>query len=817
MNDRKIEDIFWSLFHCNGEDEVQKFIKENSLLNNQNNWKPYGNNQNNFGIFENQQSHSVAALTEKLTNSIDSMLMKECRLKGIDPESSEAPNSLEDAMDVFFNIKNNELGELAAEKRKKLSLNIQLIATGHKDTSGKNGDLLVFDNAEGQLPSDFPNTFLSLAQNNKNKIKFVQGKFNMGSTGAIIFCGNNRYQLIGSKLNPKLLEDSYKLNKFGFTLVRKHYLNEDERDQYKSTWYEYFTIESDIASFSTGGMDLGLHEKRFKSGTVIKLYSYELPKGCKGNIRGRLQHVLNQILYKPALPFLLMDKRYPTKESLTTFTVSGNNVRLENSTKDILEINPIYLKSESGIGDFTIKIFILKHEKENFRNYIGDFPVSFVIDGKIHGHKKKAFIAEDLKLSFLKNYLLIYIDCTRLETNFRQDIFMANRWGLRSNDKFNEFQEKIIALISDNSELRRLNNEKKNKILYDGSKNDNDSEIIKKMLTKNPATENLKDLLEKLAGLKVPNKKKYDKSTKNKSSQSKDKKKDNLTTKRFPSIFKIKLKKDKSEKLAKGIPLGGEGKVEFETDVEDNYFYRPIDKGELEIKILGHERKGGNKPLSKGLPRSVKDIFDVDRTGPENHSIRLTFKPKNILQVNDEIKLNARLTCPDQDLEVIFYIRIDKKKEEEKGKKKTIKKENNSSYPGIIKIKKKDDKWIKVPSEDIWEEEGWSEDSVIDFIEESHGILAIVVNLDSHILKKIISKYNAKNETQVNYIRYHYIYQIYVHGLFLYHSINQSKKNSEIQKREFISNCFKLLYGEALINMYFLENEKKLKIYGLEF
>lgn len=46
-------------------------------------WKPYGDNMNNAGTFENQQSSPENALVEKLTNSIDAILMKECMARGI--------------------------------------------------------------------------------------------------------------------------------------------------------------------------------------------------------------------------------------------------------------------------------------------------------------------------------------------------------------------------------------------------------------------------------------------------------------------------------------------------------------------------------------------------------------------------------------------------------------------------------------------------------------------------------------------------------------------------------------------------------------
>ena len=54
-------------------------------------WKPYGGNINNAGTFENQQSSPENALVEKLTNSIDAILMKECMIRGMNPKDKNNP------------------------------------------------------------------------------------------------------------------------------------------------------------------------------------------------------------------------------------------------------------------------------------------------------------------------------------------------------------------------------------------------------------------------------------------------------------------------------------------------------------------------------------------------------------------------------------------------------------------------------------------------------------------------------------------------------------------------------------------------------
>src|SRR5436305_447607 len=94
------------------------------------------------------------------------------------------------------------------------------LALMHADT-----DAEVVDNGEGQTPRGVPHTILSLHAGNKNRIPFVQGKFNMGGTGVLEFCGRDRnLQLVVSRRNPALLPRSLEHPSdadWSFTVVRR--------------------------------------------------------------------------------------------------------------------------------------------------------------------------------------------------------------------------------------------------------------------------------------------------------------------------------------------------------------------------------------------------------------------------------------------------------------------------------------------------------------------------------------------------------------------------------------------------------------------
>jgi len=230
-----LQKLFLNLFEAGTEQELEEIINKHPDVFHQANWVPIGGNESNYGIIENQQSNPIAALVEKVTNSIDAILTKKCLEKNIKPDSAQAPKSMDEAVKSFFpDHKNWDI----PTHRKKQAEEIQIIADGPP----RNTSVIIYDNGEGQHPKDFDTTFLSLVRGNKNKIMFVQGKYNMGGSGAIVFCGKKGYQLIASRKYDGTGE-------FGFTITREHPFAKGEAESNKNTWYEYLKIDGKIPSF----------------------------------------------------------------------------------------------------------------------------------------------------------------------------------------------------------------------------------------------------------------------------------------------------------------------------------------------------------------------------------------------------------------------------------------------------------------------------------------------------------------------------------------------------------------------------------------
>jgi hypothetical protein len=213
--------------------------------------------------------------------------------------------------------------------------------------------VIIYDNGEGQGPDRFEETFLSLVSGNKKNIHFVQGKYNMGGSGALVFCGKRRYQLIASK--------RYDISgAFGYTLVREHPLSEAEQQESKETWYEYLLMDGKIPRFEIDELDLKLYDRKFTTGTIIKLYSYQFPSGYYGFAQD-LNQSINEYLFKPALPIYTVDKkeRYPSNNVLE-LDLFGLQRRLEKADNEYVEDNSSWEFDNDLFGKSKVTAYVFK-------------------------------------------------------------------------------------------------------------------------------------------------------------------------------------------------------------------------------------------------------------------------------------------------------------------------------------------------------------------------------------------------------------------------------------------------------------------------
>jgi hypothetical protein len=376
-------------------------------------WRLYGDRENNFSTIGNQQSRPDAALVEKLVNSEDARLMSECMRRGIDPESANAPQNMRAAVACFFDEKDitthPTAGRIALwsdEKRRTVAQGITLCATGASPRQGK-PCFTIADCGEGQTPDRMPDTLLSLDKSNKLRIPFVQGKFNMGGTGVLKFCGRNNLELVLSKRDSKILPQnaSYSDSLWGFTIVRR----QDPPEGSRSSVYTYLAPVGADQTPGKGGVlrfqaeNLQIlpdknqaYTRPAQWGTLIKLYEFGGSTSSFSNtnilMKDGLLSRMDLLLAEPALPIRLHECRtaYTGHSGSFDTSLTGLVVRLEDKKQENLEPDfpvscPLSVDGEKMMA--TIYAF----KKGRADTYRKDEGIIFTMNGQVHGNLTKAF------------------------------------------------------------------------------------------------------------------------------------------------------------------------------------------------------------------------------------------------------------------------------------------------------------------------------------------------------------------------------------------------------------------------------------------
>ena len=807
--------LFDKLYFAQTENDVDKTINAHPDIFKPENWHPLGGSDNNFGVIENQQSAPIAALIEKITNSIDAVLMKKCLETGLDPKSTQAPKSMEEARTVFFlNHRDWDLAGLRNQQAK----SIQILADGPR----RNTSLIIYDDGEGQHPEEFENTFLSLLRGNKNEIRFVQGKYNMGGSGAIVFCGKKRYQLIGSKRYDNTGE-------FGFTLIREHPLSQAEKAVKKNTWYEYLKIDGKIPAFQADRQNLSLYNRPFTTGTIIKLYSYDLPSGIS-DISRDLNQSINEYLFEPVLPVYTIEKeeRYP--QSSLRRGLYGLKRRLEQEDSKYVEKSFSVDFNDALFGKMKVTCYVFRTkinnrsvketkdtiQREFFKNRMS---VLFSVNGQVHGHYTSEFITRSLKLNILKEYLLIHVDCTNMNYDFRKELFMASRDRLKSGEETRALRNFLAEKLVKDGRLVEIQKQRKDSIAVES---EDTKDLLKSFAQNFSRNEELLKLLEQTLNLDLRPKGKQKGNTNNSTPKKQSKKEQKpFNPQRFPAFFKRRMS-GKSDKEVVMIPLGGEKTILFDTDVENNYFDRIEEPGELNIAILDfktNDTEGGDAP---GKVDRIEDVFNVQKSSPQNGTIKIHLNPKKEVRIGDEARIKANLSdLSGSFFEEIFWVKIGESKAPSHPSPKPEKQEIPTLGLPDLKFAYQEERPER-NGELTWEQVAIATGEEMDHATVMYPMVngerleRVYINMDSTVLKNFKAKTRNPNQEQLEIANRRYVASVYSHTLFLY-SITKAHKYEIVQEENngidsesvelgtYLKTLFDSYYAEFLLNFGFDE------------
>ena len=251
-------------------------------------------------------------------------------------------------------------------------------------------------------------------------------------------------------------------------------------------------------------------------------------------------------------------------------------------------------------------------------------------------------------MPLLKNHLLIHVDCTGLNYNFRSELFMASRDRLKSGDDTAELRKRVAAALQ-KSELADLYKQRQNAISVEGG---DAKDLLKAFSKELPFNKDLMKLLSQTFKIEEQPSPKKERPKPEKPKPVKTK--EPFHPQRYPSFFNMKT--GKGDRMIT-IPEGEEKTVQFATDVEDNYFDRSEDPGDLKVSILQYrhnEQKGGTAP---GPVDDPDKLIDIRKSSPNEGTIKVGLGATEQLKVGNEIEISAALGGP-KDLECRFWLKV---------------------------------------------------------------------------------------------------------------------------------------------------------------
>lgn len=788
LNQKEMIDLTTKLAKAEHEDDVEDILKRYGMLDIKH-WKYFGDNENNYSTIGNQQSSGIGSLTEKLINSCDAVLMRLCLEKGESSEGPEAPKNMSEALEKFIGIPDGDVSNLDQAERTRLAQEIMLVSTGKdRKTKGVNPCYTVIDTGEGQSPRNFATTFLSEKGKNKLSIPFVHGKFNMGGTGALQFCGNKKYQLIISRRHEKLVQcpdDEL----WGVTLIRK----QSPREGQRNSVFTYLAPDGEIISFRKASLKLKpnldnidepkLYSEEMTSGTYIKMYNYEMKTYGSRNstMSGGLTDGLNIQLARPAIPIRLIEGRNVKGRSLA-INVTGFEVRLQTSGKAMNNIEAGF-PSNATISvegqQFGIKIYAFKKDKAKYYRRT-DGSIVFCFNGQTQGYfSDRFFTRKNISLDYIKSDIFVVIDCSKLDVSHSEDLFMNNREKLRESRFRDRIIDELESVLGGDKKLKEMKEKRRKEALE--SKVSEDKLLVDKikgLIDDNPAISALFGF-----GSKVPVK--GDSGT---GDEDKGKSGKQYEGKKYPTFFRIVDTKE-GETPTYEVAINRKKLVIFETDANNDFLTRDDDQGFFKIV----NDKGGRDSFNYSLNDGV---------------FRLMLNPLRKLQVGDVIEYNYNVgtAVGKMDFKGAFNIKLIKAEKVRKNTGRGGTKKKKSAGVALPKI-------VEVYKDDLMKED-MGLDSVIKITKVDNGVYDYFVNMDNpHLAKELL-----KEKTDSGIASKKEIYKIvsFLYALSLVNELDKDKEEPAVGEED-PENCsvemsvYSATKAMAPMLFSFFDIEKELK------
>ena len=644
-----LEELCMNLVRADHEDDVIEILTNAGYWEDPKVWRDFGDRSNNYSVIGAQQTEAVPALVEKIVNSADAYLVNQCWVSGINPIGKDAPPTMRHAVAQFVEKSshperetNGRIENWTREERRTAAEKITLATTG----GSRSPSITIVDEGEGQVPDKVPDTFMSISENNKFRIRFVQGKFNMGGTGVFRFCGEHHIQLVVTRRNPTLVNGNDEDDKlWSFTVVRQ----DDPQENERSSVYRYLApLHADenkkgkVLRFSAEKLNIRpekniAYKNPLEYGSLVKLYNYQYKNQGHILLSGLLRS-LDVRLPNFALPFMLHECRFASDRGFD-LPCTGLFVRLESDQSDNLE--PEFPINDSfAVDGQKMNVRFYGFKKGKAKSYLTNSEgVIFTINGQTHGVlPSRFFTRKEIKFDKISKSLLACVDCSNLSGKFTEKLFMNTRESLAKSVFRDKLEKKLEEVTQKNQALRTLCNRRQEEDIREKIGDDQSLEDILKKVMKTTPT--LSKLFLKGERMSSP----FD--TKKVGTQK------NADLREFPTFFRFKDMKYGTV-LRRKVEKSRTARIRFDTDAEDNYFGRSKESGEYILDC--HDAAGNRFEINNYSLNLYNGIATLNVDIPEHFEIGDVVKVT--LTVTDIQRLDIDPFFNTAELEVIRFVK----------------------------------------------------------------------------------------------------------------------------------------------------------------
>lgn len=613
--------LLFRILECEDEASVQAILDAEPFLRDPKNWRCLDGRETNFNVYSNQASDGGKALTELMTNMVDAALMKHAHLKKVPLKGKDAPETMYAAVDsLIYNMRGGKLENLEPRDpwlRDFSQKNLVIGITGAKSKQEGLPCYTFVDNGEGQHGEKFPDTFLSLSAGTKKSIPFVQGKFNMGSSGVLSYCGRRGFKLIVSRRFDKS-------GPWAWTLVRRRPTGAEEMPI-----AEYCVLPSGaIPTFEAPDIHPFRNSERrvydgvrLEAGTIVKLYDYQV--GSKFlSFRGT-REAFNENLVETILPFRLFDLRQKPDKKRGGDRALGIDARpfygmeylllhahreegLEDEDEAAGE-NKLHVGkfSDPDLGEVSISAIVLKRELPGWlKPANSNKRVFHAVNGQVQFKETRGYLSQSCGFPALKDRVVIIVDASRLTFNAHNEVWKGDREHLRKTLLGERYTELVTTTIKASEALKDLQAKIAQQELDSASKTERD-DLFQKLVDNDPALAGL--LTDRDPVIYVP--------ATGGSESGGDGGKAEFKGKYSPTFVRLV---EKHLKAALEIPINRSRPFAARTDVENGYLQRSDNAGKVVFDDTIREKFKVREQLRDGrLSLYLEPMPDVLTIGDE--------------------------------------------------------------------------------------------------------------------------------------------------------------------------------------------------------